>query len=222
VVKNSLFVAALVTMTLGVTSLATAQNQGQPPIDRGVAVVDLKYIFDNFPYFQEEKKKIDAAIKAAEGEVTTDKEQLEQLKKARDQCKKGMPDYIARDAQVTRAQTELSIKVQQTRKQFVEREANAYFNAYKIIVAQVEEYAKFYGFSMVLRYNKDLLDPDETTDARKVALQLNKPVVWILPNSNQVHDPNNRDITNGVLTVLKQRYGDGTARQAPGVPKKPY
>src|SRR5262245_12331556 len=115
-------------MTLGVTSLASAQGQAQPQIDRGVAVVDLKYIFDNFPYFQEEKKKIDAAIKLAEGEVAADKKNVEQLKEARDNCKKGMPDYIARDAQLTRAQTELTIKVQQTRKQFVEREANAYFS----------------------------------------------------------------------------------------------
>jgi Skp family chaperone for outer membrane proteins len=218
VVKNSLLVAAFVTMTLGVTSLASAQGQAQPQVDRGVAVVDLKYIFDNFPYFLAEKKKIDDDIKLAEAGVTADKKNVEDLKTARDACKKGMPDYINRDAQLTRAQTELTIKVQQTRKQFVEREANAYFNSYKIIVAQVEEYAKWAGYSMVLRYNKDLLD--EGDDARKVALQLNKPVVWIRPNSNQLHDQNNRDITNGVLEVLKQRYGDGTARQPASVPQR--
>jgi Skp family chaperone for outer membrane proteins len=215
VVKN-LLVAAIVTMTLGVTSLASAQAP-----DRGVAVVDLKYIFDNFPLFLQEKEKVDVEIKAAEGVVTADKNNVEQLKAERDRSKKGTPDYNARDEQFTRAQIELGAKVQQTRRKFVEREANLYLQAYKTIVAQVEEYAVRQGYSMVLRYNKDLLGDDDVGDARKVALQLNKPVVWIRPNNPQnVYDANNRDITNAVLAILKQRYGDGAARQAPSVPSR--
>jgi Skp family chaperone for outer membrane proteins len=220
VVKQSLLVAAMVTMTLGVTSRASAQNQAQ--IDRGVAVVDLKYIFDNFEYFKGEKAKIDNDIKLAEAEVATEKKNVEQLKDHRDLARKGTPEYINRDAQLTRAQTELTVKVAQTRKKFVEREANLYFTSYKIIVAQVEEYANWAGFSMVLRYNKDLLDSGEETDARKVALQLNKPVVWIRPNSNQLYDQNNRDITAGVLDALRRRMQrpEGATRQAPGVPQR--
>jgi hypothetical protein len=96
--------------------------------------------------------------------------------------------------------------VQNTRKRFVEREANLYLNAYKTIVAQVEEYARHMGYSMVLRYNMDLRTEDLEGDPRKVALQLNKPVVWIRDNNPQnIYDPNNRDITMGVLEVLKQR-----------------
>src|SRR5205085_9731780 len=116
--------------------------------------------------------------------------------------------YNNRDAQFTRAQMEQGAKVQQTRKKSAEREANLYFQAHKTIVAQVEEYAKAMGYSLVLRYNKDLLDDE--SDARKVALQLNKPVVWIRPNNPQdVYDANNRDITGAVLALLKRRYGEG-------------
>ena len=96
--NKSFLVAAIVTMTLGATSLASAQTP-----DRGVAVVDLKYIFDNFPLFLAEKKKVDAEIQAAEADVTADKNNVEGLKKSRDDCKKGTPDYNARDAQFTRA-----------------------------------------------------------------------------------------------------------------------
>jgi Skp family chaperone for outer membrane proteins len=217
VVNKSLLVAALVTMTLGVTSLAGAQNR----VDRGVAVVDLKYVFDNFPIFLQEKQKVDGEIKAAEAEVTAEKKRVEELKAQRDNCKRGTPDYTARDTQLTRAQTELSIKVQQTRKRFVEREANLYFQAYKLILATIEEYATYQGYTMVLRYNKDLLGEGEDTDARKVALQLNKPVVWILANNPQnIYDPANRDITYAVLESLKRKYGDGVARQPGSVPKR--
>ncbi len=217
--KNTLFVAALVTMTLGVTPKASAQGQAQ--IDRGVAVVDLKYIFDNFPWFTAEKQRIDDDLKKAETEMQAEKTAAEQLKAKRDECRKGTPDYVTRDQQLIRAQTELNVKIQTTRKKFVEREANLYFNAYKTIVAQVESYAAYYGYSLVLRYNKDLLDADESSDPRKVALALNKPVVWTKPNTAQLHDPNNRDITNGVLEVLKQRYQPAVgARQAPGVPQR--
>ena len=118
--------------------------------------------------------------------------------------KKGSGDYNARDVQLTRAQTELTFKVQQTRKKFVEREADLYFKAYKTIVAQVEEYAQHMGYSMVLRYNKELLAEDDGTDARKVALQLNKPVVWIRPNTSQLYDPNNRDSSIGFRVVCER------------------
>ncbi len=214
--KNTLSVAALVTMTLGVTSLASAQSQ----VDRGVAVVDLKYIFDNFPFFLAEKQKIDDDIKKADTDLTAEKQTVEQLKVERDKCRKGTPDYFTRDAQLTRAQTELSVKVQTTKKKFVEREANLYFNAYKTIVQQVESYSLHQGYSLVLRYNRDLLDTEEASDARKVALQLNKPVVWLKPNSTQLYDPNNRDITNAILEVLKQRVrSDG--RQPPAGRRAP-
>jgi Skp family chaperone for outer membrane proteins len=216
VVKKSLLVAAFVLTTLGVTSLASAQAQP----DRGVAVVDLKYIFDNFPWFKAQKDQVDGEIKAAEAEVAAEKKNVEQLKDERDKCKKGTADYQARDTQFTRAQIELGAKVQNTRKRFVEREANLYLNAYKTIVAQVEEYAKHMGYSMVLRYNKDLLTDEMEGDPRKVAVQLNKPVVWIRANNPQnIYDPNNRDITIGVLEVLKQRYGAGANHQPHSVPR---
>jgi Skp family chaperone for outer membrane proteins len=215
VVKKSFLVAAIVMMTLAVSSSARAQGQ----VDRGVAVVDLKYIFDNFPLFLAEKEKVDKDIKAAEDEVVAEKKNLETLKTQRDECKKTSPEYASRDAQLTRAGTELQVKVTQTRKRFVEREATLYMQAYKTIVAEVGDYAAQRGYSMVLRYNKDLLgDPDDAGDARKVAQVLNKPVVWIRPNTQNIYDPNNRDITNGVLEVLKQRYQGVGAAQRPGVP----
>lgn len=217
--KNLSFVTAFVTTAL-VASLASAQAPSQ--IDRGVAVVDLKYIFDKFPWFTQQKEQVDNEIKAAEAEITADKKHLEELKAERDKCRKGTPEYTARDAQFTKAQIELGAKVQQTRKRFVEREANIYFNAYKHIVAEVEAYASHMGYSMVLRFNKDVLTEGEEGEARKVALLLNKPVVWLKANNpNNIYDPANRDITQGVLEMLIRRTNVSATSRAPAVPVRP-
>jgi Skp family chaperone for outer membrane proteins len=192
--------------------------QAQQVVDRGVAVIDLRYIFEKYPRFQEAKAVIDNDVKAEEEAIKGQKAQLESVKKQRDEARRGTTDYERLDGQLTQLQVSLQARIQQSRKRFMEREAFAYANAYKEIVQEVDGYARSRGFSMVLRFNNDVLNDDEVTEVREVAKQLNKPVVWIIPNVPETNDPNwvfdqrNRNITPAILEILKRRYpGAGAA-----------
>jgi Skp family chaperone for outer membrane proteins len=225
VVNKPILLAACATLCAGLGFQSAAQAQSQ--VDRGVAVIDLRYIFEHFPRFQEAKAAIDADVKGQENEIRARKEKLEDLKKRRDALRRTSTEYETLDNQLTRESAEFQAELQKQRRRIMGREAQAYYTSYKEIVQEVEQYAKSRGFSMVLRFNNDLLTEEEIIDVKEVAKQLNKPVVWLIPNisdpnnPNAIFDPRNRDITPAILAILKHKYPGTANRTAPSVPQRP-
>lgn len=219
--KTILLAACVISYSAFASSPAFAQGQA---VDRGVAVIDLRFIFEHYPRFKELKAVIDNDVKLEEEAIKTLKAQLESTKKLRDEARRGTTDYERLDGQLTQQQVNLQARVQQSRKKFMEREASIYANAYTEIVQEVDVYATHYGFSMVLRFNNDVLNDEERGEVREVAKHLNKPVVWLRRNNPQNHyDANNRDITPAILDRLSKRNPPtGAANNSPtGVPRGP-
>lgn len=224
--KKSLLLAACGALLLSMShyfgtidpSTARAQVQ-QQRIDRGVAVVDLKYIFDNYPRFTQAKEAMQNQVTRAEADVKTYKARVEQEIKRRDNYHPGQARYVEIDAHVTRMKIELQSMFTTQKKRFLQQEAEIYFTAYQEIVQQVAEHAMRLGYSIVFRFNGEMLRHGH--NVRKVAKHLNKPVVWLRPNNREnIYDPNNRDITEAVLKILKQRTVARNEPQPRGVPTR--
>jgi len=225
VVKKPILLAACVALLLGLTYYlgtthsTSARAQVRPSnIDRGVAVVDLKYIFDNYPRFKYLKEQMDDKVKRAEANVKGYKLQLEKKIKLRDEFPRGSARHDEIDSIVTKMRIELASLFTEQKKKFIRLEASIYFTAYKEIVQQVAKYAGDCGYSIVFRFNSAMLRDDH--DVRKVAKHLNKPVVWHRPNSRHLYDPSNRDITKAVLNILKDRTTVRQNQVRGGVPTR--
>jgi Skp family chaperone for outer membrane proteins len=227
VVNKPILLAVCAALSAGL-AFSSAKAQNQPVVDRGVAVIDLRYIFEHYPKFQELKASIDADVKSQEADIKARKERLETLKKQRDSHRRVSTEYESLDNQLTRESADFQAHITNERKRIMAREATAYYTAYKEIVQEVALYAELRGFSMILRFNNDLLQEDEKGDVKEVAKHLNKPVVFLKPNlndpnnPNSIFDPRNRDITPAILAILKHKNpGSGTAPQRATVPTRP-
>ena len=65
--------------------------------------------------------------------------------------------------------------MQLKRKEFMEAEARAYFNAYTQIVDEVTAFAERYRIGLVLRFNSEQIDP---SDPQTVLQGVNRAVVY--------------------------------------------
>ena len=177
----------------------------------GIAIIDLTYVFKNHGRFQAMKQELERDVKRAEEDLKALQKQIAELIELRKEYNPGTPDYKRLDEQVVQRQAELQTKVKLQRKDFVHREAKAYYNVYREIADEVRYYAERNGINVVLRFNGE---PTNQSAPEEVLKTLNKPIVYY-----------NRaiDITPIILERLERRRGAATPQlgnQPQGVPPR--
>jgi Skp family chaperone for outer membrane proteins len=187
---------------------ATAPQYGANAGKYGVAVVDISYVFKNYPGFTAEIEKLKKEMEAADGQLKADSERLVQMQQQRDTLKPGSEDFKKIDEQLAREKADFSIKQGTIRRDFLEREAKIYFTTYNRVSEVVKYVATQHGIGMVLRFNGDPIDPQQREDVMRAIMQ---PIVF----------QNNVDITPDVLTLLTRQSGGAAAAAAPGNARAP-
>src|SRR5262249_46144425 len=99
------------------------------------------------------------------------------------------PEYKAKEEALARTQSELQIKMGLKRKEFLEKEAQVYYETYREIEREVADFAYKQGIHLVLRFNRDEMKPD---DRNSVLAGVNRAVIF----------QQNRDITELILQKL--------------------
>ncbi len=174
----------------------------------GVAVIDISYIFKNYPGFTAEIEKLKKEMEAADGQLKADSERLVQMQQQRDTLKPGSDDFKKVDEQLAREKADFSIKQGTIRRDFLEREAKIYFSTYNRVSEVVKYVATQHGIGLVLRFNGDPIDPQQREDVMRAIMQ---PIVF----------QNNVDITPDVLTLLTRGQAGAAAAAAPGNARAP-
>jgi Skp family chaperone for outer membrane proteins len=167
----------------------------------GIAVVDVSYIFKNYPRFTAEIEKLKTEMEAADGTLKADRDRLVAMEQQRDALKPGSPDFKQLDEELARQKANFSIKQGTIRRDFLEREAKIYFSTYSEVSAAVKHFAQQNNIGMVLRFNGDQIDPQQREDVMRAIMQ---PIVF----------QNNVDITPDVLQVLSRVAPSGAAPTA--------
>jgi Skp family chaperone for outer membrane proteins len=173
----------------------------------GIAVVDISYVFKNYPGFTAEIEKLKTEMEAADGQLKADSERLVQMQQQRDALKPGSEDFKNIDEQLAREKANFSIKQGTIRRDFLEREAKIYFATYNRVSEVVKYVAQQNGIGMVLRFNGDPIDPQQREDVMRAIMQ---PIVF----------QNNIDITPDVLTLMS-RGANGATAAAPASARAP-
>ena len=167
----------------------------------GIAVVDISYIFKNYPAFTSAIEGLKKEMEGADGQLKADRDRLAQMEEQRNTLKPGPADFKRLDEELARQKADFSIKQGTIRRDFLEREAKIYYQTYTQVSYAVNQFASGNNIGMVLRFNGDQIDPAQREDVMRAIMQ---PIVY----------QNNIDITPDVLAVLTR--GGGAAAPATG------
>jgi Skp family chaperone for outer membrane proteins len=193
---NTILVAAAVlTTTLANTRTASAQAAANPvganATKFGIAVVDIPYIFKNYPKFKATTDAMKKEMETIDADVKADRAKIAQMEQQRNTFQPGTPDYKKYDEELARMMAEFQLKTGKLQKDFMERQAKLYYQTYQEVEAKVNEYAKRNNIGLVLRFNGEPVDPNRREDVMR---DINKQVVV----------QNSIDITPDVLALLQQ------------------
>lgn len=207
--------ATVVATVLAVSPLAYAQAPGAPPAAGtpssaganapryGFAVVDISYVFKNHRRFNGLMEQMKTDVEAAENTLRQERNDIAKREDALKQFQPGSPDFKRLDEEVTQAKANFNLKATKQRKEFLEREAKIYYQAYLEVNDAVKYYAQRNNLGVVMRFNGDPVDPNVREDVLRA---INKPIVF----------QNGVDITPDILALVN-RGGGGTTPQANNV-----
>lgn len=215
--RSSLSYAAIVAVlcSLGFATRPALSQTGAaaPPTPSAsgstTAVIDIPYIFKNHARFKAQINDIKTDIDGYKEFVDTEQNKIRKEREKLDQFKPGTQEYKQVEENVARLGVELQLAGTKRQKDFMEREALIYYNAYREVETAVAEFAARSGISLVLRYSAEPMDP---TKKETIMQGINRIVVY----------QNRLDITQFIIDRLNR--GTPTApvsNASPGGPARP-
>ena len=203
--RTVLIPAAVFALAIAPAPVASAQSNpaGANASKYGMAVVDVSWIFKNYTKFKGEMNQMKSDMKAAEANLKTDRDRIEQLEKQRNSLKPTSEEFKQLDEQLARQKADFNIKAGKIRRDLLEREAKVYYQTYLEVNNVVSYYARHNDIGLVLRFNGDKVDPSKREDVLRA---INQPIMH----------QNSIDITPDVLTLLNQNGGGAATSSASG------
>ena len=203
--KKLLISAAVVGLVSSAAAPVLAQSAAAAPAAAGfsagasasqyhIAVVDISFIFKNYPAFTSQIEKLKGEMEAADGSLRAERDRLVQMEEERNTKKPGSPEFKQLDENLARLKAEFSIKQGTVRRDFLEKEATVYFTCYNQVAEKVKAYADKNNIGMVLRFTGDEPGVDRTAapDREAVMRLIMQPIIH----------QNHIDITPDVLMML--------------------
>ena len=154
-----------------------------------VAVIDINYVFKNHQGFNARMEGIKRDIEAFEGELRNQQKAIVDLAQKLNEYNPASPEYKRIEEETTRDRIDIQAKAQLKKKDILEQEAQYYFEAYQQILSAVQAIADRHGIGLVLRFDRDVIDPNDRTSVLK---GVNRAVVM----------QRNLDITDLVLDTI--------------------
>ncbi|MEQ8210505.1 MAG: OmpH family outer membrane protein [Lacipirellulaceae bacterium] len=181
-------------------STAVAQNPaGAKAKQFGVAVVDVSYVFKEYPRFTQAMDGMKKQMEAAEADLKVERQKIQQQEEQRNEAKVGSETFKRLDEALARSKADFNIKAGGIRRDFLEREAKVYYDTYLEVNNAVKSYAEANSIGLVLRWNGNQVDPTKRDDVLRA---ISQPIV----HQNYI------DITPDILGVLQQSSGVASRR----------
>jgi Skp family chaperone for outer membrane proteins len=152
---------------------AAAQDPSAP--GTSIALVDMNFVFKNHLRFKAAMEDLKTDIKNYEAALADRQKQASLLNERLGQFKSGTPEYKQFEGQLARLTSETQVDVTLKRKEFLEREAKVYYQAYMDVIEQVTDYSLRNSIALVLSYNGEPINPQDRTS---VLQGVNRAVVY--------------------------------------------
>ena len=185
------------TFVISPTQRAEAQGGAAATATHKVALIDMSYLFNEYDKFKDMREALKAEIQQKDAIAKQKQEQIITLTKQikSGNFKPGSPDFEKLETQILNLQSQFQIFKKKAQRDFVLRETEIYKAVYLEVAEAVNQYATFYKYTCVIRFNRKQVSDD--IDPRELVKRMNNQVIWFNKNA---------DITDEVLKHLNDRY----------------
>ena len=199
--------AATTGLALAQERPAAAPAKAAAAATHQVGLIDMAHVFKNYNKFKSMTEDMQADAKAAQAEAEAMVEQMKQIQATMQNLTEGSTDYIANETKILTLQTKLESfrKVQQ--REFLRKEAEIYKTVYMEVQNAVQRYAKYYKYTLVLRFNRQSVDAAE--NPQEIITSMNRQVV---------HYREEDDLTDPILDFLNDEYSKSKGGAPVSVP----
>lgn len=184
-------------------AIAAPHCFGQANSSVPIVVVDLSKVFEEHPTFAAQMTQIKSAVKTSEAEF----QQRGQDIQARAQKLKTLPptgaEFKQLESETALLQAQIQADMTLKRKDFLEQEARAYYNAYLQVKQEIKVFAESNRIGLVLRFSSEQIDP---ANRQSVLQGVNQPILY-----NQ----GSLDITNYIVERVVRAGGGQRTASAP-------
>jgi Skp family chaperone for outer membrane proteins len=159
-----------------------------------VALIDMAYVFKNYKKFENLREDLKSEITQSEEEAKSKAMALQEMQKKMKTFAEGSQEFTAAEGQLAKASAEFEAFRRAAQREFLKKESQIYHTVYMETADAVAMYAKYYNYTLVMRFNREDLD---TENAQKLIEGMNRQVVFHRPED---------DITLSVTEYLNKKF----------------
>ena len=183
--------------TRGGTASASAAMPHQ------VGLIDMAHVFKEYSKFKALSEALKQEVEGVDNQAKGMVEELQQLQ-ARIKSGtlvEGSPDYNTIEQQFLTKSTELETFRKMKQREFLRKEADIYKTVYLEVQDAVQQYARIYHYTLIMRFSRDQVESAE--NPQEIIQSMNRPVVY---------HRNRDDLTDPILKYLNEQYGRTATR----------
>lgn len=213
--KKLIVTAAAVVILAGTLSPAWSQNtasgQRQVPaaIPHKVGLIDMSRVFKEYKKFDRVREELKQEFTGRESQAKQMAQSIQTIQEQMKQLKEGSPDFLRLETQLAGEATQLQAFGKVTQRDLVRQESQAYKEIYLETVSAVRQFAEYYRYTLVMRFDSEALD---SADPQKLIQGLNRQVVY---------HRNDDDITDAIIKYLNQEFEKKSTAAAPRTGQAP-
>lgn len=181
-----------------------AATEGRP---HKVGLIDMAHVFKHYEKFEYLREDLKLKIADSEGRAKQMAESIKSLQSQMKGFKEGSDEFGQVEQKLAAASAEFETFRRSTQREILKEESQIYHQIYMEVADAVKKYSKYYGYTLVLRFNREDLNPE---DPQGLIQGMNRQVVF-----HQEED----DMTNSVLQHLNDKFkeanGSGAASKKP-------
>lgn len=199
--SNSYFVRTAFALFAGLAIIpggtAFAQ-QGQPAAAPNVAhkvgLIDMAIVFKKYQRFEDLRASLKTEIEKGEEDAKKMATQIQAMQAKMKSVAEGSPEFTQYEGQLAKQSAEFEAFRRAMQRDFLKKESQIYHTVYQDVTAAVTKYAEYYKYTLVIRFSRDDLDPENPSQLMQ---GMNRQVVY-----HRADD----DITDSVLEYLNKKY----------------
>ena len=203
---SSAAMAVLIVASIGL-SARQAAAQGQPGMQGPgpIALVDVNYIFKHHVRLKSQREELQNEAKKVQEGFEQQMRQLNEEVKGLELLKTGTPEYSRAEEALVSKKAQLQGSMALKRKEFMQKEAHLFYNAYVEISDETKYCAQSLGIALVINFDGDKISEDSPQNVTRGI------------TNNVVYVNKNLDIT----PVVMKRFLAGSADQRGGPGPQP-
>jgi len=213
----SLSAAALCTgLALAPTTVLAQQGApaaAGPKSTHQVGLIDMAFVFKNYDKFKTMTKALQEEAQGAQKKADAMIEEMKSLqsKLQGGDLAEGSADYVRIESQLLKMQTDLETYRKVSQRDFLRKEADIYKTIYLEVQTAVNDYADYYKYTLILRFNRQ--EVSEADNPQQILNSLGRQVVFYRKQD---------DLTAPILQYLNDEFKakGGTAPAAAAPPTR--